>query len=292
MSRKPNLTKRRIRKAIRAFHKDHGRHPGGRDGDASAYFGYPETWGAVAKALRYGSRGIRHSTTLAREAKDMGLTKPLLTEEIVKEAIRAFYAKHVHHPNAKSGDASAYFGYPTNWMNLEADLRLGLRGLPGNTCLFALACEMGLAVDKPDLTQEIVEDAIRSFHKEHGTRPTLNNGDATAYFGYQETWAAIETALRNGCRGLPSNKSLKRLSQGLGLGKMNLTQEIVEEAVRAFHKDHGRHPRVHEGDATAYFGYQETWRSVNAALSEGLRGLQGGITLSKLAKRMGLVSRC
>jgi len=56
--------------------------------------------------------------------------------------------------------------------------------------------------------------------------------------------------------------------------KPDLTIPMIEKAVLAFHKDHGRPPTQKEGDATKYFRFPETWVAVDNAIYSKIRGLK------------------
>ncbi len=73
---KPKLTRLKIIAAARKFQKDWGHPPSGgfsnkKKDDATKYFGYPETWKAVANALREGNRGLKKGS-LAEVLRDAG----------------------------------------------------------------------------------------------------------------------------------------------------------------------------------------------------------------------------
>jgi len=55
---KPPLTNTKIDDAMLAYYHDHGTAPTEKSGDATLYFGYPETWSAVGSASRKKSRGL------------------------------------------------------------------------------------------------------------------------------------------------------------------------------------------------------------------------------------------
>ena len=132
-----------------------------------------------------------------------------------------------------------------------------------------------------------------------------------------ETWSAIDAALRRGRRGLPGGSSLARLlaeERGVAAGDADLeapaermraweaeqfptrrpkrlraarprattllTIELILAWVDAHHAATGQWPRVNSGEVRDHPGLN--WMQVNRALSEGRRGLKGGSSLADL----------
>ncbi len=136
----------------RAYASDHGgTRPSAASGDASAYFGFPITWVAVDSSCRRGHRGLPGGTSLGRLLDEAGVprgprsTSAPLSELRIIEAAKEYASDHGGtRPNKKSGDASAYFGFPITWQAANGALGKGLRGLPGGTTLAKLLTEAGL----------------------------------------------------------------------------------------------------------------------------------------------------
>jgi len=289
---KPDFTMNVIEAAILEYHRQHGTYPQPLNGDATAYFGYPETWAAVDCALVQGIRGLPGKDSLFQVAFRLGLVggKPSLTIVKIQAAITAFHKDQGTHPNEKSGDATAYFGYPETWSAVQAAAYHGVRGLPGGSTLITIAREMGLVKGKPPLNMPLVKKAISSFYKEHGIHPNGASGDATAYFGYSETWGAVQSALKKGYRGLPGGKTLVEVAIQMGLHQKRepLTKAILRRAIHKFYDEHGFPPTAESGDATAYFGYQVMWRTIDSCIRYGNRGLSKGGSLAQVVRDMKL----
>jgi hypothetical protein len=106
-----------------------------------------------------------------------------------------------------------------------------------------------------------------------------------------ENWRKIDNALRNGCRGLPGSMSLATLLQAhrearhKGRLPRLTTKQVVQWAERHFDAT-GRYPTPDSGPIAAAPG--ETWKAVQQAAVEGLRGLRGGTSLAKLLRGAGL----
>jgi hypothetical protein len=110
-----------------------------------------------------------------------------------------------------------------------------------------------------------------------------------------EKWFNIDTALRQGLRGLRDGSSLARLLAE-HRGKRNrkalppLTLKRILGLADAYHARVGKWPTGASGPIDDAPG--ETWTAVNVALSQGRRGLPGGLSLaSLLAKRRGVRNR-
>jgi len=102
------------------------------------------------------------------------------------------------------------------------------------------------------------------------------------------TWGQIDHALRSGHRSLPGGDSLARLlarerGRRHNYGRPPLTAEAILGWARRFHEQTGQWPRVRSGTLALPAG--ENWAAVNNALQQGLRGLPGGDSLSRLLRR-------
>jgi hypothetical protein len=292
---KPDFTVDGLEQACRAFHAEHGTHPG-KSGDCSRYFGWADgtdTWQNVDSSIRNGARGLDSlkGSSLARVCKDLGIAtvKSDFTVAEVEMACRAFYDEHGTYPKVKGGDCYRYFGWADGtetWVNVDNSIRNGLRGLESleGSSLARFCQDLGIADVKPDFTVEELEQACRAFHAEHGTYPKVKDGDCSRYFGRPDgtdTWLGVDKCIRKGSRGLESLKgsSLARFCQDLGIAteKSDFTVDGLEQACRAFHAEHGTHPKQDSGDCSRYFGRPdgtETWKNVNQSIRNGARGLE------------------
>ena len=102
-----------------------------------------------------------------------------------------------------------------------------------------------------------------------------------------ETWLAVDSALRTGGRGLRGESSLAQLlAKHRGVRNKADLPRLTERAIlawaRAYHKRTGRWPTDISGPVQAAPG--ETWKAVNLALFQGLRGLTGGSSLYQLLR--------
>src|SRR5947209_994670 len=99
-----------------------------------------------------------------------------------------------------------------NWGDVDRALSVGDLGLPGGSSLARLLAEyrgVRNPAELPPLTHEQILIWADAFHELMGKWPTENSGPIPNSGG--ETWLAVDTALRNGARGLPGGYSLPLL---------------------------------------------------------------------------------
>jgi hypothetical protein len=197
-------------------------------------------------------------------------------------------------PRTSSGPVRANLN--ESWRRIDRALRVGYRGLPGGGSLpRLLARERGARNHKA--LRPLSEEEILAWAKEHkartGTWPNLHSGPISTAPG--ETWGAVETALREGCRGLPGGSSLgKFLARRLGVrtkaGVSKLTVRLILRWADEHHARTGHWPHCGSGPLQA--APAEHWKAIDTALRLGCRGLAGGSSLALLlAQRRGARSR-
>jgi hypothetical protein len=215
-------------------------------------------------------------------------TRPRRYTRLTTDQVLA-WADHHHAatgswPSALSGPVLA----DTNerWFDIDACLRLGLRGLPGGCSLARLLSQVrGVRwrnLPPPLTTDDILAWADR--HRERtGAWPTQSSGPVADQPG--EKWANLNAALRNGTRGLPGGSSLAQLLAARR-GRRNparLPPLTIDEVLRWAdrHRERtGRYPTAQSGAVAEAEG--ETWHATDQALYHGLRGLPGGSSLARL----------
>ncbi|OWK40200.1 hypothetical protein FRUB_05119 [Fimbriiglobus ruber] len=92
---------------------------------------------------------------------------------------------------------------------MDAALVMGVRGLPGGSSLAKLLAEHRGVRNKqalPQLATEQIREWIEAYHERTGEWPKPGSGLIPESPG--ETWAAVNTALARGGRGLPGGLSL------------------------------------------------------------------------------------
>jgi hypothetical protein len=100
-----------------------------------------------------------------------------------------------------------------------------------------------------------------------------------------ETWKGIDSALRDGLRGLPHGSSLARLLADKRnvrnrLGVPHLTRDQILRWAETHHRRTGKWPSSNSGPIADSPG--DTWKGVDLALRHGYRGLPRGPSLAKL----------
>ena len=107
-----------------------------------------------------------------------------------------------------------------------------------------------------------------------------------------ETWAAINSALVAGSRGLPRNSSLSRLlAEHRGVPNRKdlpqLTAETIVRWAKAHRRATGKWPNVYSGRIS---GTDDTWKRINGCLAKGVRGAVQYPSLAALLRdRCGVV---
>jgi hypothetical protein len=134
--------------------------------------------------------------------------RPITEDDILRWA-DTYHAGHGTWPTGSSGPIP---GTSYTWQGIQLCLVQGHRGLPGGSSLAKLLIQSRGA--RPLFGRALTEKQILAWadaHFElHGKWPALKSLDAPAP-GVKDTWFAIDSALRNGRRGLPGGSSLPRL---------------------------------------------------------------------------------
>jgi hypothetical protein len=286
----PRLTEEQILAWADAFHQETGNWPTTTAGPIPDSGG--ETWDAVATALRDGNRGLPGGSSLARLLADRRAVRnvrdlPDLTIATVLSWADAHFERTGEWPRARAGAIPEAPG--ENWLAIDAALAVGRRGLPGGTTLARLlAVERGRrnTGNLPPLRQQDILAWADAHFQRNGAWPTADSGAIAEAPG--ETWMSVETALRNGQRGLPGDSSVARLlARHRGRRNPQALPPLRINQILAWADPHlqrtGQWPTADTGpipEAPA-----ETWARVDNALRDGLRGLPGGESLARLLSR-------
>jgi hypothetical protein len=245
-----------------------------------------ETWLAVNMALRNALRGLPGGSSLALLlAERCGIrnswTRPLLSVESILAWADAWHERTGNWPNLQSGPIPDTQG--ETWRTVNHALRRGSRGMRQKTSLAKLlAAERGVRnqVSVPRLSRNRILVWARAHFRRHGMWPTRDAGPIEE--SPDDTWAAIDSALREGNRGLPCGSSLARLLASQGdkrnpQGLPRLSKRKILAWADAHFQCTGSWPNVNSGevvDAT-----DERWDLIDNALRQGHRGLSGGSSL-------------
>ena len=302
------MTKDKILVAVERFVQRNGNPPTRLSGDATAYFGEPETWLNIDNALRFGLRGLEDDgSSLFKLLVEQGHresppdTTPM-TEQQVKAALVSFAKDHkgrIPTQMCPADEVAPYLEAPgVTWANLDERLRIGRCGFPGGSSISQVAVAAGIRAERgrcPPLGE--IRDAARSYIAQHGKLPSLRAGPATPHFGRHETWHRVHALLQKE-HGLSLRELIFDLKPAkapkVPLSKVTLSEDAILVAAKAFRDSQGRLPSYYSGDATAYFptlGGKLSWRMVNRALVRGTRGLPGGTSLAQLLVQHGLRHR-
>ncbi len=256
------------------------------------------TWAQVDEACRYGQHGLPAIGSLAKLLRrcppDRGLRHPPLTIEQVLDWAEQHHRLTGRWPYTASGRVRTAVGL--TWHAIDDGLRLGYCGLPGGSSLSRLLRKhVGKAYSlrgQPLTIRQIRKWAL-SHRAKRGRWPSAVSGrvlDAP-----HESWPAIESALRDGYRGLPGGNSLKKLFKRRkgSLSNMRMPPLSIPKILRwadAYRRRTGRWPTRDAGPIPE--ARPTTWRGVHTALAKGGRGLPGGTTLPMLLmKRRGARNR-
>jgi hypothetical protein len=270
-----------------AHHAATGRWPHTRSG-ATAGLPCGESWCNINQALSAGRRGLPVRTTLRRlllehRGPETRRRLPDLSVARILEWADAHHAVHGKWPQARTGKVLG--AAPETWFGISFALKSGTRGLPGGTTLRRLLAEYrgmhGRAAGR-DLTIEGILQWADAHFAATGRWPRAGSGRVRGVKG--ERWSVIDYRLRTGTRGLPGGTTLKRLlDERRPEGRKRLTLEQIWAWGEAHRAATGRWPRADSGSVIGARG--QHWQRINTALSMGLRGLPGGMTLARFFGR-------
>src|SRR5262249_44674982 len=136
---------------------------------------------------------------------------------------------------------------------------------------------------RPPLTASRVLTWADSHHARTGTWPKKDSGPVVD--DPNETWLAIDSALREGQRGLRGGSSLARLlASERALRNSQDLPPFTDPQILAWADRH--HARTGtwpgKGSGPVLDDPDETWLAIDAALYAGARGLPGGSSLARL----------
>jgi hypothetical protein len=179
---------------------------------------------------------------------------------------------------------------------VDAALRGGLRGFTEGSSVYRLlmrARGVPKRATRPPLAEARVLAWADAFHARCGCWPRRDSGPIPEAPG--ETWRNVDAALWGGLRGFPGGSSLAQLFQARRGVRPRTTRPPLTEArvlawADAFHERTGAWPVRGSGAIPEAPG--ETWRKVDGALRDGLRGFAGGSSLYQLlAQARGVSNR-
>jgi hypothetical protein len=287
--RKPDLSLPQILGWIDSFHERTGKWP--RKDSGAIPGALDETWQAVEMALRNGNRGLSGRSSLAQllfEQRGVRnrMKLPRLTEEQILAWMESHYQRTGMWPTHESGPILDAPG--EQWRGVDRALRRGRRGLPAGSSLSHLLAEyrqIKVHRRRAPLTVGQILSWIDAYRVRTGQWPTMYSGPIAEAKG--ETWMMVHVALRRGKRGLPGGSSLARLLleqrgvRPLRFPPLNLEQ--IQAWAEAHRERTGEWPNRTSGLIPE--APRETWLAVDKALRNGLRGLPGGSSLSRVLRQ-------
>jgi hypothetical protein len=254
--------------------------------------GTNETWSAINAALMMGCRGLPTGLTLRHlfrykkaESKEPDL--PRLSLKRILAWADAYRRRTGAWPHSRSGPIPESPG--ETWRAVDQALRKNQRGLKISLSLVQLLVHRrGLRsrMYAPTLTEEQVLTWARAHHDRTGAWPNFRSGPIPESPG--ETWRAVDSAVRQGFRGMPGGISLARLlaEKGGVRNRASLPPLKVKHIIawaKVYRRRTGKWPSAESGSIPESPG--ETWKSVEMALRGGYRGLPGGSSLHQVLEK-------
>jgi len=252
--------------------------------------GTSDTWAAICVALRNGSRGLLKKTTLADLLwENRGVPNKANRPKLTVSQILTWADEHKRRtgdwPKQTSGRVP---GTQETWSGIQAALHAGIRGLPGGSGIRLLLHEhrdVKHLLRQPDLSVAQILRWADAYKRTSGKWP---KGDKTSVIpGTTETWASIDAALRGGRRGLPKSSLADVLERQRGVRNHLRAAKLTTKQILLWADQHkrktGRWPIAESGPVLGV--PHEKWQNVQAALTQGTRGLPGGDSLARLLER-------
>jgi hypothetical protein len=293
----PRLTVRQVLAWAREHRRRTGEWPTRSSGTVAEAPG--ETWSAINSALGGGYRGLPAGLTLAGLiAAQRAVPGENDLPDLSVSQILAWADKHRKRtgawPHARSGPITGARG--ETWRGVDDALRTSRRGLTGGKTLARLLTERrGVRSRRypPPLSEKRILSWAEDHRRRTGEWPSYRSGPVDGVAG--ETWRMVDTALRQGFRGVRGGQSLATLLAGKK-GARNrrslptLTVARVLAWAKAHHERTGTWPTGNSGNLPDAPG--ETWKGVDLALRWGYRGLKAGMSLAQLlAHKLGVRNR-
>ncbi len=256
------LFKDKVIEQAKKFEEMAGRLPTREDGPLPDY---PDTTWEVIEDGFLAYAGAR--TTLEKILIEAGLKEGdlNLSEDLIYSHALLFLKKHKRWPSVISGNVVTMPG--EKWMNWQAALQAGVRGLPKDSSLFQ------------SLKGKTVEQA-KKFEERAGRLPTREDESLPDY--PDVTWEMIDDGfLAN--QGYRTTLEKVLIEAGLKEGELNLSENLIFDHALLYLQKHRRWPKQNSGDVETLKG--ERWgASLNNCLRKGRRGLPGGSSLPLLIK--------
>jgi hypothetical protein len=246
------------------------------------------TWEAVNTCLRKGGRGLPGGNSLARvlakhrPVVDRRRIRPDLTVKQIKDWAQSHHLRTGQWPQRESGPVRE--APDVSWATVNRTLRRGGTNLPGGSSLVKFLREQfGMWSSRGN--RRLSHSLILKWADEHFARtgkwPIVLSGRIHKH--PQETWAAINEALRHGRRGLPGQSTLTQLlTEQRGVKYNPFVAQLSVRQILAWSDDYfsqnKRWPTAKSGRNSQA---RMSWALIDRALRQGGQGLPGGSSLSE-----------
>ncbi len=207
--------------------------------------------------------------------------RPPLTIPQILAWVDAHKAATGDWPKYNSGRVT---GTDETWAGIEFGLYQGRRGLAGGSTLANLLAEYRDVRNKKNLPPFTIAQILGWADKHKAATGDWPNRTCGKVTGTEETWGAIENALKGGFRGFPGGLSVaKLLAQYRSVRNVQDLSTLTIAQILGWADEHraktGGWPKQKSGKVT---GTDETWLGIASALHQGGRGLPGGSSLANL----------
>jgi hypothetical protein len=222
-------------------------------------------------------------------ARNRRFAPPLSVNQIL-----TWVAKH-HERTGRwpSGQSGPVEGVPgETWCAIDMARQQSGRGLDEKTTLAQfIARHFGIDRRQPRLSVKKVLALADAHYRRHKRWPGSISGPVD---GMRVTWAAIDSALRDGRYGLRGGTTLARLLASKRDYRSKriappLTVAQILDWAKAHRAATGKWPTADSGPVRGVKG--EHWTAIDGSLRHGFRDLPGGSSLSKLVRPLKTVHR-
>jgi hypothetical protein len=211
---------------------------------------------------------------------------PRLTVKQILGWADAYHQRHKRWPMSESGPIPEAPG--DTWKYVDDALRLGLRGLTGESSLARVLAAQRKVRNVKNLSRLTCQQILAwadAHHRRTGAWPIARSGPIGGAPG--ETWYGVQAALSSGRRGLRGGSSLARLLARYRRVRNHmypppLTSARILRWAKAPYRRTGKWPTHDSGPVAGVPG--ETWTTVNSALTQGRRGLPRGQSLYRFLR--------
>jgi hypothetical protein len=286
---RPPLTEKQILAWADTHRRRTGKWPSSKSGSVIASTAKGESWYNLDHALRNGYRGLKGASSLAQlliqyRGKRNRRALPRLEVKQILAWADAHHAKTGRWPHAHAGVVDAE--PRETWAGIDRALTWGYRGLPGWVSLAQLLAkhrQVPHRLQLPHLNVKQILAWADDHFRRTGKWPVQRSGSVAGVEG--ATWANIDQALRQGCRGLRGGSSLalllhkhRRKRASSRLPKLTIDQVLAW--ADAHYAATGRWPKRSSGAVQE--APHETWMAIEGSLARGSRGLVPGNSLAGL----------